>query len=140
MRRYGTHIFIACLCVFGCLIASCSDDPTGPAGASVLGDWTWVESCGGFAGECRTPEKIGHSQSLVFASGFVYFEYEDGRLVSGGTYKRTRSDDNIFGRPMDALEMSSRPCLQLIISLTSDELELADNCYDGFASRYEKNR
>ncbi len=128
------------LCAMTCLVVACSKGPVSSSRVSLTGEWAWTGSCGGFAGDCRTPAKVGHSRSLEFRSDLVYIQYEDGQPTDSGTYKRTRSYDNILGKTMDAVEVSGIPWPLLIGSLTDDSLTLIDNCIDCYSSRYARVR
>lgn len=134
----SVHRTLGVLCVMVCLGMACSEAPISSSKVSLVGEWSWVESCGGFAGDCRTPAKLGHSRSLVFMPGAVYVRYEDGQLKEKGSYKRTTSYDNILGKTMDAVELSGLPWPMLIGSLTNDSLVLIDDCIDCFSSRYAR--
>jgi hypothetical protein len=139
VKRFTAFLVMTLLCVSVCLTLSCSDNATGTSAPSLIGEWNWVESCGGIAGTCYSPKTVGHKRSLEFRAGWVYFEFEDDVLVYSGTYRLDHLDRTVFDKSIDALIMSGRPCEQLLVTLTGEELELVDNCSDGFASRYRRS-
>ena len=138
MKKFIAYLSLALLCVSACLTLSCSDNPTEPSALLLVGDWNWVESCGGIAGTCNSPTTSGHSKSLKFTASQIYLEFEDGRVVYTGTYKLDLLERTVFDKSVNAVLMSGRPCEQLLLTLTTDELELVDNCIDGFTSRYKR--
>ena len=40
----------------------------------ILGEWEWVESFGGFAGEHRTPESVGYTKKYVFRPDHTFLQ------------------------------------------------------------------
>ena len=113
------------------------NDPIAPTTQELLeGDWTWVESSGGIAGETRTPTSTGETMSLRFL-GAGSVELTRNRALEGATTYQLQSSDGgatttieyaqgIFGFASQGL------------SVTQDELILSDGCCDGFVYRFER--
>ncbi len=125
---------LAILAVVGPI--GCSD-PTAPGTQDLLeGDWTWVESSGGIAGEIRTPASTGETMSLRFLGADSVEVTRNGALVGVTTYQLRPADDGtatvieyvqaIFGFGSQEL------------SVKQDVLLLIDGCCDGFAYRFER--
>lgn len=53
----------------------------------IIGEWEWVESFGGFAGEHRTPETEGYTKTYVFRADHTFLHYRDGTLVFSAEYR-----------------------------------------------------
>jgi hypothetical protein len=118
---------------------------TGCAGArsltaehrDLVGYWDWVESCGGFAGQCRTPESEGYIKTLMFESNRTYILYIDKVPVELGTYYMTRQEGSIIGpETVDVIVLSEGDKRLIISALTPDALELVEDCYDCFGHSY----
>jgi hypothetical protein len=130
--------------VFGAaVLALCA--LTGCSGARSLtaehrdlaGYWNWVESCGGFAGQCRTPESEGYIKTLSFDSNRTYVVYIDKVPVELGTYYMTKQGGSILGPETVEVIVLSEGSKRLIIrALTPDTLGLVEDCYDCFGHSY----
>jgi len=113
------------------------NDPIAPTTQALLeGDWTWIESSGGIAGEARIPTSTGETMSLRFLGADSVELTRNGALEGATTYQLQSSDggatmtieyaQGIFGFASQGL------------SVTQDELILSDGCCDGFVYRFER--
>jgi hypothetical protein len=68
--------------------------------SSIIGEWNWLSTCGGFSGLCGTPKTTNSTSKLVFNLDSAYFEFWNDSLVS--SYKffvlDTPADYHTFGR------------------------------------------
>jgi hypothetical protein len=105
--------------------------------ANLVGYWDWEESCGGFAGQCRTPESEGYNRTLSFQSSSGYVVYENKVPTESGKYRITQQEGSIFGsETVTMVELSESDQSFIIWNLTADTLELVENCHDCFGSLY----
>jgi hypothetical protein len=63
--------------------------------SSLIGEWEWFISCGGFAG-CSTPQSSNTSMRLAFTLDSNYYRYINGTLESSSRFytHKTVSQDN----------------------------------------------
>jgi len=81
-------ILIMCLSVFMCAGSRKRLDEV-DLYHRLLGEWEWVESFGGFAGEHRTPESEGYTKRYYFSPYRVFLQYGDDSLVFAAEYRIT---------------------------------------------------
>ena len=62
------------ICCYGCEKKS-----TNPS-SSLVGNWSWIISCGGFAG-CSTPESAHSTSKLVFIADSICNVYRNDSLI-----------------------------------------------------------
>ena len=48
--------------------------------SSLIGEWSWVSTCGGFAGTCYYPQQTKESVSLVYTMDSIYNYYQNDTL------------------------------------------------------------
>lgn len=89
-------ISILSLFLFFFVIASCDEDCAVPT--TVIGEWTWVKSVGGFAGHTITPESEGYTKQLVIDDHF-YTEYINDSIIHTTQYDLRFDPDSLFGTP-----------------------------------------
>ncbi len=68
-------VLLFCLAIL--LITSCSDKPVSPTQppdteAQIVGDWLWLESCGGIAGNCIDTSILGNMGISFTKDGIFY--------------------------------------------------------------------
>jgi hypothetical protein len=99
----------------------CSCEKQNYYSSNLIGEWAWQSTCGGFTGQCSTPETANLTIKLVYSTDSMYYEYQNDSLISsyrfhiitqiteaGGTIKFIQFDDrtqtyNING---DSLSLS----------------------------------
>ena len=112
------------------------NDPIAPTTRELLeGDWTWVESSGGIAGETRTPTSTGETMGLRFLGADSVELTRDGILRGATTYQLTSSVD---GGTVIEYEEAILGFGSQGLSVTQDVLILSDGCCDGFVYRFER--
>ena len=110
--------------------------PIAPTTRELLeGDWTWVESSGGIAGETRTPTSTGETMGLRFLGADSVELTRDGILRGATTYQLTSSVD---GGTVIEYEEAILGFGSQGLSVTQDVLILSDGCCDGFVFRFER--
>jgi hypothetical protein len=58
----------------------CEKDNSDNYSTSLIGKWSWIISCGGFAG-CSTPESTHTRNDLVFTADSIYSAYQNDSLI-----------------------------------------------------------
>lgn len=118
-------------------LLQCSRSPNEPDASNLLiGSWRWVESCGGFAGRCLTPDSAGYEKLIIFSSDSMYYEYGDDSLV---WEKRFSVEKREWIANHDTLEamLIDGWHIEMIINFSgANRLWLDENCYDCFGHLY----
>jgi len=97
---------------------------------SILGEWEWVESFGGFAGEHRTPESVGYTKKYVFRPDHTFLQYRDDTLVVRRKYRIT---EKVVWKKDKAKVLEIEGMTDQIIGFEgNDTLKLTGHCYDCF--------
>lgn len=110
---------------------ACGNNPLAPTTQELLqGNWTWVQSTGGFAGETRTPTSTGETMSLRFLNPNAVEWTQNGVLTRATTYQIFTSDDG-GRRTIDYSEPLFGSDFQTLI-VGDDLLVLTDDCCDRF--------
>ena len=131
------------------LVTSCSEKVVGPpelpgAESQLIGDWLWLESCGGIAGVCNDSSAFG-SEGISFTKDGISFGwcpvcdplYSDYKIVQKKSY--TYGQDTIVTAIVRTFEDS--PLIDLIIKQLDDTaLTLIQDCGDCYVTSYSRIR
>jgi hypothetical protein len=100
----------------------------------IVGEWEWVESFGGFAGEHRTPESVGYTKTYVFRADRTFLQYRDDTLFSTREYKIT---EKVVWEKEKAKVLEVEGMTDQIIGFEgNDTLRLAGHCIDCFSEGF----
>ena len=113
-------------------IASCDEDCTVPT--TVIGEWTWVKSVGGFAGHTITPESEGYTKKLVIDDHF-YTEYINDSIDFKTQYDLRFDQDSIFGTPY-VIEFDSGGLVAY--AHEGNQLKIIEVCADCYTHFYTR--
>lgn len=106
----------------------------------MAGTWKWQSTLGGTANIVQeTPATTGRNVNLALNSDLRYFIYTNGVLTSEGTYRIVTQNcihDNTNKQVIDFSSPGDRD--MMIEKMTSKQLELSDNTFDGALSSYTK--
>ena len=102
---------------------------------SLKGEWEWIESSGGIAGELITKESEGYSSTIVFKADSVSF-YRNNSLLGTTLYSIEEGVSIYSSEPVNFINYVSEKPGEVIIYLTKDSLLMGDNNYDGYTSLY----
>ena len=72
-------IFLLIIILFCC---ECKKDNLCYYSSSIIGEWSWLSTCGGFSGLCSTPQTLNSTAKLVFTVDSMYYQYQNNSLVS----------------------------------------------------------
>lgn len=142
----------------GLLIISCNDEnesvpnPEPVKTYSIMGEWFWLESYGGFAGDqLETPENTGINRRLIFTKNDTVIIVENSDTINVLKYYLSREQSYIHFKEYDCLTINYKyrlsgtdstitiPMRYLIVKLT-DTLSLTEDVYDGFGHQYIRNQ
>ena len=100
--------------------------------SSLIGEWEWLSTCGGFSGLCSTPKTTKSTGKLVFNQDSMFYEYRNNSLISSYEFSilKTPADNHTFG----LLLIDSRHYLYSIIH---DTLNFMPEGAD-FSSSYKR--
>ena len=73
--------------------ASCKKDNTSINSSGLIGEWSWIKTCGGLIGGCYTPADNIYTLKLSFGSDYVEEIYKNDSLI--GSNKFTLRNDVI---------------------------------------------
>ena len=104
---------------------------------SLIGEWTWLMSCGGFTGGCTTPKSSNQKITLVFTIDSIYNFYLNDTLRESITFHTYKSISPDF---MDTVNVIKFGFSNQIYSINRDTLYLDDSNIDGFSSSYKRFR
>ena len=99
----------------------------------LIGEWTWVESSGGFAGKIETPSTTGKEITIEFSSE-KYIKYVNGDIESEMTYtiekgSSIRTTEETY---LIVYENGKKQSVELI----DNKLILYDECHDCYQNEY----
>ena len=122
MKKTFSFLFAIILFYF------CSTTATGPSDeGTIVGEWRWVQSTGGFAGQIITPESAGFQLSYTFfADSTVIFAKCDTALFTSK-----------FQMVGDTLKVDSISTDQ-IVKIEDNQVTLTEICVDCFQHTYKR--
>jgi len=116
---------------------SCNKDGTSDQNSNIIGEWTWIESVGGFGGWTINPESANSTRKLIIDNQ-SYKEYENDTLILETNYDLIIANSSTFTILGDSiLELDSG--WQYRLTIQGNELELRELCFDCFDHRYRRN-
>lgn len=84
--------FIIIVSIYGC-----KKDESFISSSSIIGEWSWISTCGGIAGICYTPKTTNQSINLVFTVDSMYQSIINDTIKDSGkfhVYKVISPDTN----------------------------------------------
>jgi hypothetical protein len=71
---------IILLSIMLCILAGCKKELLTADSSNIIGKWEWLSTCGGFTGECGTPQTSNTTAKLVFNQDSVFSEFRNNSL------------------------------------------------------------
>ena len=105
--------------------------------SSIIGEWTWLSTCGGFSGLCDTPKSEKDKINLVFTVDSICNLYHADTLSSSSrfhVYKLIYADD-----PEDTMNILQYDHMNQYFNIYDDRLYLSPVGAD-FGSDYKRVR
>ena len=134
MRKISFVIFIL-LEVF----LSCSKKTTSFVGKSIVGNWQWINSVGGFTGHDTLKPNLDTSVILILAPDHTYKRTLNGQITAQGSYDLI-SVESIYGKSKrEAIRFDNFATNDgLIINLDEPNLTLSDNHVEPYTHFYKR--
>jgi lipid-A-disaccharide synthase-like uncharacterized protein len=116
---------------------SCKKDNNYVFSSSLIGEWSWFSTCGGFLSKCYTPISTNKKINLVFTVDSIYNEYMNDTLNSSNRYHTFKIISADGKKITNILKYDSG--YQVVFSIIHDTLDLDDgSCCDGYRSYYSR--
>lgn len=117
-----------------CSVSSCNKEKM-PTSNSIVGEWRWVKSVGGFAGATLTPKTEGRSQKWVFNADSTCKFYSRDTIALSGKFSIKRNYKTSAGETLDLLRTGS--WTESALTIRNDTLFLREIFIsDGFNNTY----
>jgi len=126
-------IFFIVLIVFS---FGCKKDESFTYSSSLIGEWSWIKTCGGFAYHYSTPESTYKKINLAFTKDSIFNTYVNDTLKASTRFHTYISPTSDFPGTADIIKYNSSN--QVMFSIIRDTLYLNDFCCDGFNSSYKR--
>jgi hypothetical protein len=117
----------------------CKKDDSFISSSSLIGEWSWISTCGGIAGICYTPESTNQRLNLVFTVDSMYKSFLNDTLKDSGkfhVYKLISADTKDTS---NILQYGSTSETFLIIRDTL-YFNHSDLCFDCFSTNYKRTK
>ena len=115
------------------ILTSCESNSNIDDSSTIIGNWIWIESSGGIAGQTNTPESTGVQIELEI-NQYAVRRFENGEYMSELTYK-IEIGESIRKTEKVKLIVYENGWKQSFERL-GNELYLYDECYDCFQNEY----
>lgn len=121
------------------LFSSCDDNGIDALHRSngLIGEWKWLESCGGFAGQCHTPESTGDTKTIEFTADSTYRMILNDSLILESPFHIQKSK-SIYSEDSTEVIIYDKHSIRQSFSINNDSLILNDEVYDGFQNFYKR--
>jgi hypothetical protein len=112
------------LILFIPLFVSCKKDNSSDDSLDLIGEWSWINTCGGSGTDCWTPTTTQTSGRIVFTSDSIYNFYQNDtlRLSTKFHTNTTISDDGKYTTHIIKYDSGGWG----MFSITDDTLSLVD--------------
>jgi hypothetical protein len=67
-------------------ICGCKKDNSPENSSSLIGEWSWISTCGLSDTDCQTPASTLTSHKLIFTSDSLYYDYQNDTLKNSSIY------------------------------------------------------
>ena len=129
------RLAIISILFFTLLAASCVRSGEETTKSQLVGEWNWVQSSGGIAGQTVTPDSPGHSPySITFTGDNQFYLHRGDSLAQQGRYTLSLTRDAAMLHYK--LSTQSDKISQQVRFNTSDTLLLTDECTDCYRNIY----
>ena len=129
-------IFLLVIIVFSC---GCKKNNSSDNSSGLIGEWSWISTCGGIAGGCYTPKSTNQRINLVFTVDSMYKSIINDTIKDSGkfhVYKVISADTKDTS---NVLQYGSASQTFLIIRDTL-YFPKGDLCFDCFSTNYKRTK
>jgi hypothetical protein len=125
-------ILVIILSIYGC-----KKDDSFISSSSLIGEWSWISTCGGIAGICYTPKSTNQRINLVFTVDSMYKSFTNDTLKDSGKFHVYKVISTDTKDTSNVLQYGSASEMFLIIR---DTLYFPHGalCFDCFSSNYKR--
>jgi len=107
--------------------------------SSIIGEWSWISTCGGIAGICYTPKSTNQRINLVFTVDSMFESFQNDTLKDMGKFHVYRSISADTKDTSNILQYGTASQSFTIIRDTLYLYQSAD-CMDCFSTNYKRIR
>ena len=120
-------------------IWGCKKDNSFISSSSLIGEWSWISTCGGIAGICYTPKSTNQRINLVFTVDSMYKSFLNDTLKNSGKYHVYKLISADTKDTSNILQYGSTSETYLIIRDTL-YFNHSDLCFDCFSTNYKRTK
>lgn len=102
----------------------------------LVGQWEWVYSIGGIAGQVINPDSVGYESHIEFTSNGIYINFIDDTIFRTDTYTIKKFEDPCFFAFIIEYGDSPNYNDQFCAFYGDTMLRLQDNCLDCYDNYY----
>jgi hypothetical protein len=140
-------IFLIMFSFFSCK----KDDNNSQHPDTVVGEWTWLKSYGGFTGgDIKTPENTNIIRKVVLKSNGSFLMTDNGETVQRTTYFTSTEKSILYNDTFDFLTVNFKykssgtdsitlP-IRFIIRSMKDSLNIEEDVFDGYKHEYLRTK
>jgi hypothetical protein len=115
----------------------CKKDDSFISSSSIVGEWSWISSCGGIGGICFTPKSTNQRINLIFTADSTYKNFINDTLKNSGKYHIYKVISNDTKDTSNVIQYESTSQRFLIIRDTL-YFPQSNLCFDCFRSNYKR--
>jgi len=120
-------------------IYGCKKDDSFISSSSLIGEWSWISTCGGIAGICYTPKSTNQRINLVFTVDSMYKSFTNDTLKDSGKFHVYKVISANTKDTSIVLQYGSASQTFLIIRDTL-YFPKGDLCFDCFSTNYKRTK
>lgn len=117
----------------------CKKDDSFVSSSSLIGEWSWISTCGGIAGICYTPKSTNQRINLVFTGDSMYKSFTNDTLKDSGKFHIYKIISADTKDTSNVVQYGSGSQKFLIIRDTL-YFPKSDLCFDCFESNYRRTK
>lgn len=114
----------------------CEKNKSDDYSRSLIGEWEWISSCGGFSYHCSTPESSNRNIKIAFTADSLFITYQDNQIIQSTKFSTLVSPTSDMPGTPDVIKYGG--FIQTYFSISHDTLALNDSYADGFLSKYKR--
>jgi hypothetical protein len=118
-------------------IYGCKKDDSFISSSSIIGEWSWISTCGGIAGICYTPKSTNQRINLVFTVDSMYKSFTNDTLKDSGKFHVYKVISPDTKDTSNVLQYGAASQSFIIIRDTL-YFPKGDLCFDCFGSNYKR--
>ena len=123
------------LLAFVVVLSGCKKENPVTYSSSLIGEWSWVSTCGGFAGTCYYPQQTKESVNLVYTMDSIYNYYMNDTLRTSSRFHTFILNPADFPGTANVIKYDTRSSEEFLIY--HDTLSLTVNGAD-ISSYYKR--